>query len=169
MFSAHHRVSLPSFCFSSMRLRLDRNGKRESTRFVGLTWNKGEFRRGTAILVLIGKRRRRVKDVARELGVSVGAVIRRERKYREHGLDGLKAGEHTGRQPKVKARAKRRMRGAAEARPPEVRLPEGEEGRPRRPDRPLQGEDQDQSLSRPQHTQRGARPRLQEAEAHREE
>jgi transposase len=93
-----------------MRLRLDRKEKRGLAKFVTLTRDKGEFRRGTAILMLSGKRRRRVKDVARELNVSVDAVIRWERRYRSQGLDGLKAGEHTGRPPRVKARARRRMR-----------------------------------------------------------
>jgi transposase len=93
-----------------MRLRLERKEKRGLVRLVALTRDKGEFRRGTAILMLSGKRRRRVKDVARELNVSVDAVIRWERRYRSQGLDGLKAGEHTGRPPRVKARARRRMR-----------------------------------------------------------
>jgi len=93
-----------------MRLRLERKEKRGLVRLVALTRDKGEFRRGTAILMLSGKRRRRVKDVARELNVSVDAVIRWERRYRSQGLNGLKAGEHTGRPPRVKARARRRMR-----------------------------------------------------------
>jgi hypothetical protein len=37
-------------------------------------------------------------------------VIRWERRFRRRGPDGLKAGEHTGRPQRVKARAKRRMR-----------------------------------------------------------
>ena len=96
-----------------MRLRIDRKAKRELAKFVALTKDKGEYRRGTAILMLSGngKRRRKVKDVARELNVSVNAVIGWKRRYREQGLDGLKAGEHTGRPPRVRARAVRRMRG----------------------------------------------------------
>ncbi len=93
-----------------MRLRLDRKEKRRLAKFVALTRDKGEFRRGTAILMLSGKRRRKVKDVARELNVSIDAVIRWERRYRSEGLDGLNAGEHTGRPPRVKTRARRRMR-----------------------------------------------------------
>jgi transposase len=97
-------------CLGPMRLRIDRKEKRELTKFVALTRDKGEYRRGTAILMLSGKRKRKVKDVARELNVSVDALTRWKRKYRSQGLDGLKAGEHTGRPPRVRATAGRRMR-----------------------------------------------------------
>jgi transposase len=99
-------------CPDSVRLGIDRNGKRKLAKFVALTRDKGEYRRGTAILMLSGKGqgRRKVKDVARELNVSVNAVIGWKRRYRSQGLDGLKAGEHTGRPARVKARARRRMR-----------------------------------------------------------
>lgn len=49
-----------SFPFDSMWLRLDRKEKRGLAKFVSLTRDKkGEFRRGTAVLMLSGKRRRR--------------------------------------------------------------------------------------------------------------
>jgi transposase len=72
-----------------MRLRIETKGKRGLAKFLALTPDKGEHRRGTAILILSGKRRRKVKDVARELNVSVDAVIRWERRYRSDGLDRL--------------------------------------------------------------------------------
>ena len=78
-------------------------------RLVALTRDKGEFRRGTAILMLSGKRRRRVKDVAKELSVSVDAVIRWERRYKKQGLEGLRARAHTGRPPRVTRRDKKRI------------------------------------------------------------
>jgi transposase len=101
---------IPFVCLESVRLRIDRTGKRELAKFVALTRDKGEYRRGTAILMLSGKgkRRRKVKDVARELNVSVNAVIGWKMRYRSQGLDGLKAGEHTGRPPRVGTRARRR-------------------------------------------------------------
>jgi transposase len=134
-----------------MRLRLDRKEKRGLAKFVTLTRDKGEFRRGTAILMLSGKRRMKVKDVARELNVSVDAVIRWERRYGRQGLNGLKAGEHTGRPARVKARARRRMRELLKQDPQAFGFLKGEMGRPRHRDRPFQREHQDRPISCPQH------------------
>lgn len=94
-----------------MKFRIDRKQKRELKKFVAMTQDKKEFRRGTAILMLTQKSRRRVKDVARELNVSVDAVIRWKRSYRRLGLDGLRARKSAGRPPKIKGKARKRMMG----------------------------------------------------------
>src|SRR5712692_9311116 len=91
-----------------MKLRLCRNEKRELKRFVDATDDKKEYRRGTA--VLMRGARRRVKDVAKELSVSIDAVERWLRSYRKSGIEGLKAGKHTGRPPRVRRKAKTRIR-----------------------------------------------------------
>jgi len=91
-----------------MRLRLDRKQKRELRKFLDRTKDKKEYRRGTAILMR--SRKRRVKDIAKELNVSIDAVVRWIRSYRRHGLDGLKARKRTGRSPKIRSRAEKRIR-----------------------------------------------------------
>lgn len=92
----------------SMRLRLDRKQKRELKKFLSKTQEKKEYRRGTAILMR--SRKRRVKDIARELNVSIDAVVRWIRSYRKHGLEGLKARKRTGKPPKIRGRAEKRIR-----------------------------------------------------------
>ena len=114
-----------------MRLRIDRKRKRELAKFVALTRDKGEYRRGTAMLMLSGKKRRRVKDVAKELSVSVDAVIRWERSYKKQGLEGLRARAHTGRPPRATRRDKKKIEQILkQAGPAGIGLPEGEMGRP---------------------------------------
>lgn len=87
-----------------MRLKLDRRRKRELNRFVSKTKDKGEFRRGTAILMR--SRRRKVKDIAKELNVSIDAVERWLRNYRKIGIDGVRSKKRPGRPPKLKDKAK---------------------------------------------------------------
>lgn len=91
-----------------MRLRLDRRQKNELKRFLAETNDKKEYRRATAILMRTA--RRRVKDIARELSVSIDAVERWTRSYRKHGVDGLRARKHTGRPERIGKKARRRIR-----------------------------------------------------------
>jgi len=92
-----------------MRLKLNRKQKRELNRFLTKTQDKGEFRRGTAILMR--SRRRKVKEIAKELSVSVDAVERWLRSYRRSGVEGLKSRKKPGRPPKIKDRAKAMIEG----------------------------------------------------------
>ena len=91
-----------------MRLRLDRKQKRELKRFLTKTLDKKEYRRGTAILMR--SRKRRVKDIAKELNVSIDAVVRWIRSYRKHGVDGLKARKRTGKPPKIRSKVEKGIR-----------------------------------------------------------
>jgi transposase len=92
-----------------MRLRLTRKEKRGLKRFVERTDDKREYRRGTAVLLRGAKRR--VKDIARELNVSIDAVERWVRAYRKGGgIDSLRAKKHPGRPPRLRGMAMRRMR-----------------------------------------------------------
>lgn len=87
-----------------MRLKLNRKQRRVLNRFLTRAQGKGEFRRGTG--VLMRSRRRKVKEIARELTVSVDAVERWLRSYRRLGIEGLKSRKKSGRLPKIKDRAK---------------------------------------------------------------
>ncbi len=91
-----------------MRLRLDRKQKTELNKLRSSTRDKKEYRRATA--VLMRGARRKVREIARELGVSVDGVERWLRSYRKSGLDGIRARKHTGRPVKVRGRALKMMR-----------------------------------------------------------
>lgn len=92
-----------------MRLRLTRKEKRDLRRFLQQTDDKKEFRRGTAVLLRGAKRK--VKDIAKELNVTVDAVERWVRSYRRGGgVDALGARKHTGRPPLKRRPAERRIR-----------------------------------------------------------
>ncbi len=91
-----------------MKLRLSRKEKRELKRFLDGTDDKKEYRR--ALGVLMRAQKRRVKDIARELNVSIDAVERWLRSYRKMGIEGLRAGKHTGRPPRVRRKARARIR-----------------------------------------------------------
>lgn len=92
-----------------MRLRLPRKEKRRLKRFLSLTQDKKEYRR--ALGVLMRAQKRRVKDIARELGVSIDAVERWLRAYRKRGgIDGIRARKPSGRPVRVRRKALKRMR-----------------------------------------------------------
>jgi transposase len=83
-----------------VRFRLSRRGRRALERFVGTTKDKVEYIRGTALLMR--GRGKKVKEVSKELGVSMGAVFKWQRMYRKKNnglLDGLKRRKQTGRPP----------------------------------------------------------------------
>ncbi len=92
-----------------MRLRLSRKEKRHLKRFLSLTRDKKEYRR--ALGVLMRSQKRRVKDIARELGVTVDAVERWLRAYRRRGgIDGIRARKPSGRPVRVRRTAVKRIR-----------------------------------------------------------
>lgn len=89
-----------------MKFGLTRRERRHLERFVKETRDKGEYARGTALLMRW--RGKKAKDVARELNVSMDAVFKWERLFRRHGLDGLRHRKSSGR-PAVKRSAARRL------------------------------------------------------------
>lgn len=89
-----------------MKYRLTRKERRHLERFVRETRDKGEYARGTALLMRW--RGKKAKDVARELNVSMDAVFKWERLFRRHGLDGLRHRKASGR-PAVKRPAAKRL------------------------------------------------------------
>ncbi len=91
-----------------MKLRLDRNGKRELKGLLSLTQDKKEYRR--TLGVLMRAERRRVKEIARQLDVSIDAVERWLRAYRKRGTDGIRARRHTGRPPMKRKPAEARIK-----------------------------------------------------------
>jgi len=91
-----------------MKLRLDRKEKRELKRLLSVTQDKKEYRR--ALGVLMRAQKRRVKDIARELNVSIDAVERWLRAYRKRGIDGIRARKPSGRPVRIRGVAVKRMR-----------------------------------------------------------
>ncbi len=91
-----------------MRLRLSRKEKRQLKRFLSLAQDKREYRR--ALGVQMRAQKRRVKDIAKELGVSIDAVERWLRAYRKRGIDGIRARKPSGRPVRVRKTAVKRMR-----------------------------------------------------------
>jgi transposase len=87
-----------------MKFRLTRTERRRLDRFVRETKDTREYARATAILMRW--RRRKAKDVARELNVCTRAVFKWERAYRRNGLDGLRSRKPTGRPPTSGRKAK---------------------------------------------------------------
>ena len=89
-----------------MKFRLTRKERRHLERFVRETKDKGEYARGTG--VLMRWRGKKAKDVARELNVSMDAVFKWEWLFRRDGLDGLRHRKAPGR-PAVKRPAAKRV------------------------------------------------------------
>jgi transposase len=79
-----------------MKLRLERKEKRELKRLLSLTQDKREYRR--ALGVLMRAQKKRVKDIANQLDVSVDAVERWLRAYRKRGgIEGIMTRKPSGR------------------------------------------------------------------------
>ncbi len=91
-----------------MKLRLDRKEKRVLKRLLSVTQDKKEYRR--ALGVLMRAQKRRVKDIARQLDVSIDAVERWLRAYRERGIDGIRARRPSGRPARKRKPAEARMK-----------------------------------------------------------
>lgn len=91
-----------------MRLRIDRKGKRELKRLLSVAKDKKEYRR--ALGVLMRAQKRRVKDLARELDVSIDAVERWLRAYRKLGVEGIRARKPSGRPVRIRGKAVKRIR-----------------------------------------------------------
>ena len=91
-----------------MRLGIDRKGKRELKRLLSVTRDKKEYRR--ALGVLMRAQKKRVKDIARELDVSIDAIERWLRAYRKRGIEGIRARKPSGRPVRIRGRAVRRIR-----------------------------------------------------------
>jgi transposase len=89
-----------------VKFRLTRTERRHLERLVRDTRDKGEYARGTG--VLMRWRGKKAKDVARELNVSIDAVFKWERLFRRHGLDGLRHRKVSGR-PAVKRPVAKRL------------------------------------------------------------
>ena len=85
--------------------RLTRKERRALERFVSTTNDKVEYIRGTALLMRA--KRRKVKGVAQELHICMGAVFKWTSIYRRSGVDGLKRRHPSGRPPVVKDKAKK--------------------------------------------------------------
>ncbi|MDG7024689.1 MAG: helix-turn-helix domain-containing protein [Nitrososphaerota archaeon] len=93
-----------------MKLRIDRRGKRELKRLLSVTKDKKEYRRALGVLMRAQKKRRRVKDIARELDVSIDAVERWLRAYRKRGIEGIRARKPSGRPVRKRNVAVKRIR-----------------------------------------------------------
>lgn len=92
-----------------MKLRLDRKEKRKLKRLLSLTQDKREYRR--ALGVLMRAQKKRVKDIASQLDVSIDAVERWLRAYRKHGgIGGIKVRKPTGRPAMKRKPAEARIR-----------------------------------------------------------
>lgn len=91
-----------------MKLRIDRKGKRELKRLLSVTRDKKEYRR--ALGVLMRAQKSRVKDIARELDVSIDAVERWLRAYRRRGVEGIRARKPSGRPVRKRKVAVKRIR-----------------------------------------------------------
>ncbi len=76
------------------------------------TDKKEEYLRGMALL--LRSKGRRVKNVARELGVCEGAIFKWEANFRERSVDGLRTGKPTGRPPPKGDAARNLIPGPAE-------------------------------------------------------
>lgn len=91
-----------------MKLKLDGKQKYRLRRFMATTRDKDEYRRAAAVMMRY--KRRKVKDITRELGVCIDSVETWVRGYREHGIDGIRSRKRTGRRPKKRAVAERRIK-----------------------------------------------------------
>jgi transposase len=91
-----------------VKLRLDRKEKRELKKLLSATQDKKEYRRALGIQMRAQKSR--VIDISRQLNVSVDAVERWVRAYRERGIDGIRARKPTGRRERKKKPAQARMK-----------------------------------------------------------
>ena len=92
----------------TQRLRLDSKQGRELKRLLSATKDKKEYRR--TLGVMMRARKKRVKDIARDLGVTIDAVERWFRAYRNHGIDGIRARKPSGRPVRKRKVAERRIR-----------------------------------------------------------
>ena len=86
------------------RFGLSRKDRRILERFVRTTGDKAEYMRGTALLMRA--RGKKVKEVARELNVCMGAVFKWSSLYRKLGLQGLLRRRPPGRPPRIKQKVK---------------------------------------------------------------
>jgi transposase len=92
-----------------MKLRLDRKEKRLLKRLLSLTQDKREYRR--ALGVLMRAQKKRVKDIASQLDVSIDAVERWLRAYRKRGgIEGITARKPSGRPAMKRKPAEARIR-----------------------------------------------------------
>ena len=91
-----------------MKFRIDRREKRMLKKLLSLTQDKREYRR--ALGVLMRSQKKRVKDIASQLDVSIDAVERWLKAYRTRGIEGITARKPTGRPAMKRKPAEARIR-----------------------------------------------------------
>jgi transposase len=89
--------------------------KRSIRRFMRTTKEKEEYLRGMALL--LRSKGRRVKEVARELGVCEGVIFKWQALFRNYGVEGLRTGKPTGRPPTKGDAAKKLIPGLMKKEP----------------------------------------------------